>query len=121
VAKRLKPIMVEAVVRGYIIGSGWKDYQDTGAICGIQLPGRPEQAASKLPQPISPRPPRPTWASMTKTSASLKPKRIGTELAHKIRDVAIQLYTEAAEYAATRGIIADTKFEFGLDDNGVCT
>src|SRR5471032_376237 len=68
VAKRLKPIMVEAVVRGYIIGSGWKDYQDTGSICGIKLPAGLQQA-EKLPEPLLPRPPRPTWVSTTRTSA----------------------------------------------------
>ncbi|WP_343722297.1 phosphoribosylaminoimidazolesuccinocarboxamide synthase [Herbaspirillum seropedicae] len=120
VAKRLKPILVEAVVRGYIIGSGWKDYQATGAICGIRLPAGLQQA-SKLEQPIfTPAAKADLGEHDENISFEETEKRIGTELAHKIRDVAIQLYKEAADYAATRGIIiADTKFEFGLDDNGV--
>ncbi len=120
VAKRLKPILVEAVVRGYIIGSGWKDYQATGAICGIKLPAGLQQA-SKLEQPIfTPAAKADLGEHDENISFEETEQRIGTELAHKIRDVAIQLYKEAADYAATRGIIiADTKFEFGLDDNGV--
>ncbi|BEV13867.1 phosphoribosylaminoimidazolesuccinocarboxamide synthase [Herbaspirillum sp. DW155] len=120
VAKRLKPILVEAVVRGYIIGSGWKDYQATGAICGIKLPAGLQQA-SKLEQPIfTPAAKADLGEHDENISFEETEKRIGSELAHKIRDVAIQLYKEAADYAATRGIIiADTKFEFGLDDNGV--
>lgn len=120
VAKRLKPVLVEAVVRGYIIGSGWKDYQATGAICGIKLPAGLQQA-SKLEQPIfTPAAKADLGEHDENISFEETEKRIGTELAHKIRDVAIQLYKEAADYAATRGIIiADTKFEFGLDDNGV--
>jgi phosphoribosylaminoimidazole-succinocarboxamide synthase len=120
VAKRLKPIMVEAVVRGYIIGSGWKDYQDTGAICGIQLPAGLPQAA-KLDAPIfTPAAKAEMGEHDENISFAEMEKRIGAELAAKMRDISIQLYTEAANYAATRGIIiADTKFEFGLDDNGV--
>nr|WP_315467767.1 phosphoribosylaminoimidazolesuccinocarboxamide synthase [uncultured Undibacterium sp.] len=120
VAKRLKPIMVEAVVRGYIIGSGWKDYQDTGAICGIQLPAGLPQAA-KLDAPIfTPAAKAEMGEHDENISFAEMEKRIGAELAGKMRDISIQLYTEAANYAATRGIIiADTKFEFGLDDNGV--
>jgi phosphoribosylaminoimidazole-succinocarboxamide synthase len=120
VAKRLKPIMVEAVVRGYIIGSGWKDYQDTGAICGIQLPAGLPQAA-KLDAPIfTPAAKAEMGEHDENISFADMEKRIGAELAAKMRDISIQLYTEAANYAATRGIIiADTKFEFGLDDNGV--
>jgi phosphoribosylaminoimidazole-succinocarboxamide synthase len=120
VAKRLKPIMVEAVVRGYIIGSGWKDYQDTGAICGIQLPAGLPQAA-KLEAPIfTPAAKAEMGEHDENISFADMEKRIGAELAAKMRDISIQLYTEAANYAATRGIIiADTKFEFGLDDNGV--
>ena len=120
VAKRLKPIMVEAVVRGYIIGSGWKDYQDSGAICGITLPAGLPQAA-KLPAPIfTPAAKAEMGEHDENISYAEMEQRIGAELAAKIRDISIQLYSEAAEYAATRGIIiADTKFEFGLDDNGV--
>ena len=120
VAKRLQPIMVEAVVRGYIIGSGWKDYQDTGSICGIKLPAGLQQA-EKLPEPIfTPAAKAELGEHDENISFAEMEERIGAELAAKMRDVAIQLYKTAAEYAATRGIIiADTKFEFGLDDNGV--
>ena len=120
VAKRLKPILVEAVVRGYIIGSGWKDYQATGAICGIQLPPGLQQA-DKLPQPIfTPAAKADLGEHDENISFEEMEKKIGAELAAKIRDVAIKLYTTAAGYAATKGIIiADTKFEFGLDENGV--
>ncbi|MFZ6846880.1 phosphoribosylaminoimidazolesuccinocarboxamide synthase [Undibacterium sp. RuRC25W] len=120
VAKRLKPIMVEAVVRGYIIGSGWKDYQATGAICGITLPADLPQAA-KLPEPIfTPAAKAEMGEHDENISFADMEQRIGAELAAKIREISIKLYTEASEYAATRGIIiADTKFEFGLDDNGV--
>ncbi|OWY29402.1 phosphoribosylaminoimidazolesuccinocarboxamide synthase [Herbaspirillum robiniae] len=120
VAKRLKPILVEAVVRGYIIGSGWKDYQATGAICGIKLPAGLQQA-SKLEQPIfTPAAKADLGEHDENISFEETVERIGAELANKIRDTAIALYTAAADYAATRGIIiADTKFEFGLDDNGV--
>jgi phosphoribosylaminoimidazole-succinocarboxamide synthase len=120
VAKRLKPILVEAVVRGYIIGSGWKDYQETGAVCGIQLPAGLKQA-EKLPQPIfTPAAKADLGEHDENISFAEMEQRIGAELAAKMRDVAIKLYTEASEYAASRGIIiADTKFEFGLDENGV--
>jgi phosphoribosylaminoimidazole-succinocarboxamide synthase len=119
VAKRLKPILVEAVVRGYIIGSGWKDYQETGAICGIALPPGLRQA-DKLAQPIfTPAAKADIGEHDENISFAEMEKRIGKELAAKIRDVSIKLYQTAADYAATRGIIiADTKFEFGLDDNG---
>ncbi len=120
VAKRLKPIMVEAVVRGYIIGSGWKDYQATGAICGIALPPGLRQA-EKLPAPIfTPAAKADIGEHDENISFADMESRIGHELAGKMRDISIRLYQTAAEYAATRGIIiADTKFEFGLDDNGV--
>ncbi|HTD06559.1 phosphoribosylaminoimidazolesuccinocarboxamide synthase [Undibacterium sp.] len=120
VAKRLKPILVEAVVRGYIIGSGWKDYQETGAICGIQLPAGLRQA-DKLAAPIfTPAAKAEMGEHDENISYADMEARIGKELAAKMRDISIQLYSEAADYAATRGIIiADTKFEFGLDDNGV--
>jgi phosphoribosylaminoimidazole-succinocarboxamide synthase len=119
VAKRLKPILVEAVVRGYLIGSGWKDYQSTGAVCGIPLPAGLKLAA-KLPQPIfTPAAKADLGEHDENISFDDMVQRIGKELAEKIRDVSIQLYQAAADYAATRGIIiADTKFEFGLDDNG---
>lgn len=120
VAKRLKPILVEAVVRGYIIGSGWKDYQATGAICGIELP-KGLQQAQKLEAPIfTPAAKADLGEHDENISFAEMEERIGAELANKIRDVSIKLYQTAADYAATRGIIiADTKFEFGLDDDGV--
>ena len=120
VAKRLEPIMVEAVVRGYIIGSGWKDYQATGAICGIALPAGLQQA-EKLAEPIfTPAAKAEMGQHDENISFDDMERRIGTELAGKIRSISIELYKTAADYAATRGIIiADTKFEFGLDQNGV--
>lgn len=119
VAKRLKPILVEAVVRGYIIGSGWKDYQATGAICGIQLPAGLRQA-DKLAEPIfTPAAKADIGEHDENISYAEMENRIGRELAAKMREISIKLYQTAADYAATRGIIiADTKFEFGLDDNG---
>jgi phosphoribosylaminoimidazole-succinocarboxamide synthase len=119
VAKRLTPILVEAVVRGYIIGSGWKDYQTTGAICGIALPPGLRQA-DKLAEPIfTPAAKADIGEHDENISFAEMENRIGKELAAKIRDVSIRLYKTAADYAATRGIIiADTKFEFGLDENG---
>jgi phosphoribosylaminoimidazole-succinocarboxamide synthase len=120
VAKRLQPILVEAVVRGYIIGSGWKDYQETGAVCGIELPSGLQQAA-KLDEPIfTPAAKAELGEHDENISFAEMEQRIGAELAGKIRAVSIALYEAAADYAATRGIIiADTKFEFGLDGNGV--
>jgi phosphoribosylaminoimidazole-succinocarboxamide synthase len=120
VAKRLQPIMVEAVVRGYIIGSGWKDYQATGAICGISLPAGLQQAA-KLAEPIfTPAAKAEMGEHDENISFADMEARIGKELAEKIRSISIELYKTAADYAATRGIIiADTKFEFGLDQDGV--
>lgn len=119
VTKRLKPILVEAVVRGYLSGSGWKDYQATGAICGIQLPAG-MQNAQKLPEPIfTPAAKAEVGEHDENISYAEVEKKIGAELAKKIRDVSIRLYQEASEFAATKGIIiADTKFEFGLDDAG---
>ncbi|MCS6765569.1 MAG: phosphoribosylaminoimidazolesuccinocarboxamide synthase [Candidatus Protistobacter heckmanni] len=120
VVKRLKPILVEAVVRGYLAGSGWKDYQASGAVCGVQLPAGLRNA-QKLPQPIfTPAAKAELGEHDENISFAEMESRVGKELAAKIRNVSIRLYTEAAEYAATRGIIiADTKFEFGLDDQGV--
>jgi len=119
VAKRLKPILVEAVVRGYIIGSGWKDYQATGAICGIALPPGLRQA-DKLAEPIfTPAAKADIGEHDENISFAEMENRIGKELAAQMREVSIALYRTAADYAATRGIIiADTKFEFGLDENG---
>lgn len=119
VVKRLKPILVEAVARGYLIGSGWKDYQATGAVCGIALPSGLQQA-SKLPQPIfTPAAKAEFGEHDENVSFDYVVQQVGAELAEKIRDVTLRLYTEASAYAATKGIIiADTKFEFGLDDSG---
>mgnify|MGYP002041354886 FL=1 len=119
VAKRLQPILVEAVVRGYLIGSGWNDYKASGAVCGVALPAGLKQA-EKLPEPIFTPAAKAEMGEHDEniTFADME-QRIGKELAHKIRDVSIKLYKTAADYAATRGIIiADTKFEFGLDKDG---
>lgn len=120
VAKRLEPILVEAVVRGYLIGSGWKDYQATGSICGIALPAGLRQA-DKLPEPLfTPAAKAGIGEHDENISFADMEQRIGAELAARIRAVSLELYRTAADYAATRGIIiADTKFEFGLDDKGV--
>ena len=122
VAKRLQPILVEAVVRGYLIGSGWKDYQSTGAVCGIPLPVGLKLAA-KLPEPIfTPAAKADLGEHDENISFDDMISRIGKDLAEHIRTVSIQLYQTAADYAATRGIIiADTKFEFGLDAQGTLT
>jgi phosphoribosylaminoimidazole-succinocarboxamide synthase len=119
VVKRLKPLPVEAVVRGYLIGSGWKDYQKSGAVCGIELPAGMEMAA-QLPQPL--------FTPATKADVGDHDENIefgrmcdmvGAELAEQVRDLSIKIYLHGAEYARQRGIIiADTKFEFGLDDDG---
>ncbi|NWG32252.1 MAG: phosphoribosylaminoimidazolesuccinocarboxamide synthase [Rhodocyclaceae bacterium] len=119
VVRRLKPLPIEAVVRGYLIGSGWKDYQKTGKVCGIALPAG-LRMAEKLPQPLfTPS----TKAELGQHDENIDfatvEKTLGAALAAQVREVALRLYTEAAEYAATRGIIiADTKFEFGLDEQG---
>jgi phosphoribosylaminoimidazole-succinocarboxamide synthase len=119
VANRLKPILVEAVVRGYLIGSGWKDYQQSGAVCGIALPAGLKLAA-KLPEPIfTPAAKADLGEHDENISFADMEQRIGKELATRMRDVSLQLYQAAADYAASRGIIiADTKFEFGLDEQG---
>ncbi|QWD31556.1 phosphoribosylaminoimidazolesuccinocarboxamide synthase [Polynucleobacter paneuropaeus] len=119
VAKRLKPILVEAVVRGYLAGSGWKDYQETGKVCGIALPQGLENA-QKLPEPIfTPAAKAELGEHDENISFEQVIALIGEKLAKQIREVSIRLYQEASEYAASRGIIiADTKFEFGLDVDG---
>ena len=119
VVKRLEPILVEAVVRGYLAGSGWKDYQATGAVCGVELPPG-LQNAQKLPEPIfTPAAKAEMGHHDENITYNEMERRIGTELSATIRDISIKLYKEAADYAATRGIIiADTKFEFGLDNHG---
>ena len=120
VVKRLQPIMVEAVVRGYIIGTGWKDYLATGEVCGIKLPEH-MQLAEKLPELLF-TPAAKADVGMHDENISFEEvkQRIGTELAEQMRDISFKLYQRAADYAAERGIIiADTKFEFGLDSDGV--
>lgn len=119
VVRRLKPLPVEAIVRGYIIGSGWKDYQRTGGICGIELPESLQQA-DKLPQAI--------YTPSTKAAVGAHDENIdfdrtvdliGREMAEQVRDTSLRVYGECAAYARERGIIiADTKFEFGLDADG---
>lgn len=119
VVKKLKPLPIEAVVRGYLVGSGWKEYQKFGTVCGIALPGGLQEAA-RLPEPI--------FTPSTKAEIGAHDENItfektvdlvGAALAAKVRDAAIALYQAAAEFALTRGIIiADTKFEFGLDAAG---
>jgi phosphoribosylaminoimidazole-succinocarboxamide synthase len=117
VVKKLKPLPIEAVVRGYISGSGWKDYQRTGRICGIQLPQGLQQA-QKLPEPIfTPATKAESGHDLNISFAEVE-KLIGAPLAASVREVSIRLYKEASDYAASRGIIiADTKFEFGLDSD----
>ncbi len=119
IARRLKPLPIEAVVRGYLIGSGWKDYQSSGQVCGIALPDGLAQAA-QLPEPM--------FTPATKAEIGEHDENInfdqavsliGKDLATRVRDLAIQIYQRGAAFAATRGIIiADTKFEFGLDEAG---
>ncbi|MBI3140463.1 MAG: phosphoribosylaminoimidazolesuccinocarboxamide synthase [Rhodocyclales bacterium] len=119
VVQRLKPLPVEAVVRGYIIGSGWKDYQATGAVCGIQLPPG-LKLAQRLPQPLfTPSTKAEIGTHDENIDYATAEKTLGTPLAAQVREVTLRLYSEAAAYALTRGIIiADTKFEFGLDGGG---
>jgi phosphoribosylaminoimidazole-succinocarboxamide synthase len=118
VVKKLKPLPVEAVVRGYIIGSGWKDYQKTGSVCGIQLPAGLKQA-QKLPEPIFTPATKAESGHDENISFERMAEIVGREIAEKVRDISIRLYKEASDYAATKGIIiADTKFEFGLDAQG---
>ena len=120
VVKILKPLPVEAIVRGYLIGSGWKDYQKTGEVCGIKLPVGLQQA-QQLPEAI--------YTPSTKAAVDQHDENIsfeqsvallGQALAEQVRDASLKLYQEAAAYAKERGIIiADTKFEFGVDANGL--
>jgi phosphoribosylaminoimidazole-succinocarboxamide synthase len=118
VVRKMKPLLVEAVVRGYLEGSGWKEYRETQSVCGIRLPPGLERAA-KLPQPI--------FTPATKAEAGMHDENIsfermaaivGEARATEVREIAVRLYTEAAQFALTKGIIiADTKFEFGVDAN----
>ena len=119
VARKLKPLPIEAVVRGYLIGSGWKDYQKTGAVCGIPLPKGLKQA-DKLPEVIfTPATKAEVGAHDENISFAQVEKMIGEKLAAKVREVSICLYREASDFARERGIIiADTKFEFGTDTKG---
>ena len=119
VVHKYKPLMIEAVVRGYIIGSGWSDYQKTGAICGIKLPAGLKQA-EKLARPIfTPASKAPAGQHDENITYDEAVATVGAKHAAQVKEVAIRLYNEAATFAATRGIIiADTKFEFGEDANG---
>jgi phosphoribosylaminoimidazole-succinocarboxamide synthase len=119
VVKRLKPLPVEAVVRGYLIGSGWKDYQRTGSVCGISLPAGLRQA-DRLPQVIfTPSSKAPSGEHDLNIDFAAVTRLVGAELAAQVRDASIRVYEFAVRYAAPRGIIiADTKFEFGLDGDG---
>jgi phosphoribosylaminoimidazole-succinocarboxamide synthase len=119
VVKKFKPLAIEAIVRGYLIGSGWKDYQKTGAVCGIELPAGLLEA-QKLPHTIfTPSTKAPMGQHDENISFLEMEKIVGVDVARQVRDAAINLYTQAAEYAASKGIIiADTKFEFGLDKHG---
>ncbi|WP_255988829.1 phosphoribosylaminoimidazolesuccinocarboxamide synthase [Chitinolyticbacter albus] len=119
VCKRLKPVPVEAVVRGYLAGGGWKDYKASGKVSGVVLPAGLREA-DKLPEPIfTPSTKAAVGDHDEPISFDETCELIGAELAAKVRDTAIMLYQAAAEFAATRGIIiADTKFEFGLDEAG---
>ncbi len=119
VTKKLKPLPIEAIVRGYLVGSGWKDYKKTGAVCGIQLPAG-MQEAQKLPQPLfTPSTKAAVGDHDENISFEQAKKLLGAEMAEQVKNATLALYTQAAEYALTRGIIiADTKFEFGTDAAG---
>jgi phosphoribosylaminoimidazole-succinocarboxamide synthase len=119
VVKRLKPLPIEAVVRGYLIGSGWKDYQETGQICGIDLPAGLRQA-EKLPNTLfTPAYKAEAGAHDENISFGKVVELVGEKLATRVRDISIEIYERASAYALERGIIiADTKFEFGLDEQG---
>ncbi|MEI7784188.1 MAG: phosphoribosylaminoimidazolesuccinocarboxamide synthase, partial [Betaproteobacteria bacterium] len=120
--KRLKPIPVEAVVRGYLAGSGWQEYQASQSVCGVPLPAGLKNA-SKLPEPIfTPAAKAEVGEHDENISYEQVEKIVGAQLADQIRRVSIAIYQAAAEYALTKGIIiADTKFEFGLDADGTLT
>ncbi len=119
VTKKLKPLPIEAIVRGYLVGSGWKDYKKTGAVCGIQLPAG-MQEAQKLPQPLfTPSTKAAVGDHDENISFEEAKKLLGAEMAEQVKNATLALYTAAADYALTRGIIiADTKFEFGVDEAG---
>jgi phosphoribosylaminoimidazole-succinocarboxamide synthase len=117
--KRLKPVLIEAVVRGYLAGSGWKEYQDNGAVCGVKLPAGLKNA-SKLPEPIYTPAAKAEMGDHDENITFEKTvEMVGADLATRIRDISIALYKAASEIATAKGIIiADTKFEFGLDRDG---
>lgn len=116
--KKLNMLPIECIVRGYITGSGWKSYKENGTVCGIKLPDG-LQESEKLPEPIFTPSTKASEGHDENISFEQTCELIGVELATKVRDTAIEIYSKCAEYAATRGIIiADTKFEFGLDENG---
>ncbi len=119
VTRKLKPLPIEAIVRGYLVGSGWKDYKKTGAVCGIQLPTG-MQEAQKLPQPLfTPSTKAAVGEHDENISFDQAKKLLGADMAEQVKNATLALYTEAADYALTKGIIiADTKFEFGTDKNG---
>ncbi len=118
VVKKFKPLPIEAIVRGYIVGTGWKDYQKTGAICGIKLPEGLKEA-QKLPEVLfTPSTKAAVGEHDQNISFEEMKKMVGNDIAEKVRDLAITLYKEASSFASTKGIlIADTKFEFGIDEN----
>lgn len=122
VSRRLKPLPIEAIVRGYLVGSGWKEYQNSGTVCGIALPAG-LQEAERLPTAIfTPSTKAEIGAHDMNIDFDEAARLIGDNLAQQVRDVSIALYEEAVTYAATRDIIiADTKFEFGLDETGTLT
>jgi phosphoribosylaminoimidazole-succinocarboxamide synthase len=119
VTKKLKPLPIEAIVRGYLVGSGWKDYKKTGAVCGIELPAG-LQEAQKLPQALfTPSTKAAVGDHDENISFEEAKKLLGDDMAEQVKNATLALYTQAAEYALTRGIIiADTKFEFGTDNEG---
>ncbi len=119
VTKKLKPLPIEAIVRGFLVGSGWKDYQKTGTVCGIALPAGLKEA-EKLPQPVfTPSTKAAVGGHDENISFAQAIELLGEERAFEVRDATLRLYIEAANYAATKGIIiADTKFEFGVDETG---
>jgi phosphoribosylaminoimidazole-succinocarboxamide synthase len=122
IVKKLRPLAVEAIVRGYIIGSGWKDYQNTGSICGATLPGN-LQLAEKLPEVLyTPSSKAAVGAHDENIDFAATVDILGADLAQQVKQASLTLYKYAAEFALERGImIADTKFEFGLDENNVLT
>ncbi len=119
VTKKLKPLPIEAIVRGYLVGSGWKDYKKTGTLCGFALPAGLREA-DKLPEPLfTPSTKAAVGDHDENISYAQAVELLGESRAAQVRDAAISLYVEAANFAATKGIIiADTKFEFGVDEEG---